>query len=366
MSACSLRIVRPLLALAVLVGFLCLLAALTPAIAQTPSGSVSGSVDVASPDEQPFIVPGVTLTLTCASPAGGSIVHVTVTDTDGKYRIDDVPSGACSIVAELQGFQSTTKSLAIESGRDVEVALRLGFDTLREDVTVTASSATLLETSGSATARIEQSTLQRAPIASERFQDALPLIPGVVRGPDGLLNINGSRSNQTGLTVNNASGTDPVTGEFALEVPIDAIQSVNVQQTAYAPEFGQSGGAMATIETQQGGDAWRVQVNNFKIASCATSVGAQKRSISSKAASHRISAWPRASTGTSSWSANGGRISSCASAIASARDASSLFCTLTRTWGGPFKTWGTPLWGAHVLRRLSSARTAGRATARDK
>ncbi len=233
--------------------------------AAQPVGGVSGIVDVAGPDGRAFVLPGVTLTLTCPAPVPGAnpIVRVAVSDGEGAYRIQDVPSGSCSIVAELEGFQSTTTAVGIEPNHIANVSLRLGFDTLREDVAVTATAAATLEQSGSTTTRIEQETLQKAPIANERFQDALPLIPGVVRGPDGLLNINGSRSNQAGLTLNNVSGTDPVTGEFALEIPIDAIQTVNVQQTAYAPEFGQSSGALATIETQEGGERWRVQLNNF-------------------------------------------------------------------------------------------------------
>lgn len=229
------------------------------AAAQPATGTVSGIVDVVGPDQQPFVVPGVTLTLTCqASPAP----LVSVTDDSGAYRVTDVPTGTCTIIAEMQGFQSTTKAVTIEPWHDTDVPLRLGFNTLREDVTVTGKAA-VIDTSSAPTDRLETRTLQSAPVANERFQDALPLIPGVVRGPDGLLNINGSRSNQTGLTLNNASGTDPVTGEFAIEVPVDAIQSVQVQQTAYAPEYGQSGGAVATVETQQGGDKWRVQLNNF-------------------------------------------------------------------------------------------------------
>ena len=65
--------------------------------------------------------------------------------------------------------------------------------------------------------------METAPLASERFQDALPLIPGVVRGPDGLLNINGTRSNQSALMFNNADGTyqfSPTYG-FAEQVTAD-------------------------------------------------------------------------------------------------------------------------------------------------
>src|SRR5207247_2345649 len=95
--------------------------------------------------------------------------------------------------------------------------IQLGIETLHEEVTVhaplDAGEASPIE------AHVERMTAQvmrSAPLASERFQDALPLIPGVVRGPDGLLNINGTRSNQSALRFNSADGTDPVTGEASL------------------------------------------------------------------------------------------------------------------------------------------------------
>jgi TonB-dependent receptor-like protein len=106
--------------------------------------------------------------------------------------------------------------------------------------------------------------MQFAPIASERFQDALPLIPGVVRGPDGLLNISGTRSNQSALMFNNANGTDPVTGEDAIELPIDAVRSVQVRGAAFAPEFGLSAGAVTIVETQRAGDAWHLTMNDLE------------------------------------------------------------------------------------------------------
>jgi hypothetical protein len=112
--------------------------------------------------------------------------------------------------------------------------------------------------------RITASVMQTAPIASERFQDALPLIPGVVRGPDGLLNISGTRSNQSALLFNSADGTDPVTGEEAIELPIDAVSAVQVRGSAFAPEFGLSAGAVTTVETQRAGDAWHMTANDLE------------------------------------------------------------------------------------------------------
>src|SRR6267142_4443877 len=178
------------------------------ATAQTPTGTVSGTVSLPSPNGQPVVVPGVTLTLTCA----GMEPRIDVSSEMGQFLFADVPVGDCSIVAELQGFKSAVKALAVRPGETADVSLRLDVDVLHVEVSVVGSPDTV---DGSPiTARVDRitaSVMQTAPIASERFQDALPLIPGVVRGPDGLLNISGIRSNQSALMFNNADGTDQVT-----------------------------------------------------------------------------------------------------------------------------------------------------------
>lgn len=231
------------------------------AAAQAPTSIVTGVVSVPAPDGQPFVVPGVTLTLTC----GGGEPTIEISDERGEFRFTGVPAGDCTLAAGLQGFKPETKSVVVKAGETSEVALQLGLETLHEEVTVRAEGGA--EAANPIEAHVERVSAQVmhiAPIASERFQDALPLIPGVVRGPDGLLNINGTRSNQSALMFNSANGTDPVTGEDAIELPIDAVSSVQVRGAAFAPEFGLSAGAVTTVETQHAGDAWHVTMNDLE------------------------------------------------------------------------------------------------------
>jgi hypothetical protein len=235
------------------------------AYAQSSMGSVAGTVTLPAADGTPTVMPGVTLTLSCAGPNEGTEPKVAVSDNQGEFEFTDVPAGVCSLVAELQGFKSATRTLTITANHQSEAPMRLELDTVREEVNVTSTADQAAQ--GDSPARVErmsQRELRSAPIANERFQDALPLIPGVVRGPDGLLNINGTRSNQSALQFNNANATDPVTGEHAIEVPIDAVSSVQVRGTAYAPEFGQSAGAVTTVETMQGGDKWHFTLNDLE------------------------------------------------------------------------------------------------------
>src|SRR3984893_3694172 len=105
------------------------------ATGQSPAGSVSGTVSLPAPDGQPVVVPGVTLSLTCA----GMEPRSETSNELGQFRFTDVPAGACSIVAELQGFAAVTKAVAVKPGGNADVALRLDLEALHVEVSVTAS-----------------------------------------------------------------------------------------------------------------------------------------------------------------------------------------------------------------------------------
>ena len=55
------------------------------------------------------------------------------------------------------------------------------------------------------------------PNQNEHFDSLLPLVPGVVRGPNGQINMKGARASQNGSLVNSADVTDPATGATAIK-----------------------------------------------------------------------------------------------------------------------------------------------------
>ena len=104
---------------------------------------------------------------------------------------------------------------------------------------------------------ITQAALRDAPLIDQKFQDALPLLPGVLRGPDGNLNIKGTRPSQSGILVSSLNVTDPVTGAPAIELPLEAVDTVQVHSNPYSSEFGKFTGAVTTIETRSGSNDLR-------------------------------------------------------------------------------------------------------------
>src|SRR5713226_7688514 len=90
----------------------------------------------------------------------------------------------------------------------------------------------------------------------------LPLVPGIVRGSDGELKIEGSGEQRSALVVNSADVTDPTTGRFAMSVPVDSVESISVYQTPFLAEYGRFTSGVATVETRRGGEKWHFELND--------------------------------------------------------------------------------------------------------
>src|SRR5207302_6969647 len=120
-----------------------------------------------------------------------------VSDETGQYRLTALGPGLYTIEVMLDGFRTLTRKITIRAGETTVEDFRLELEALKGDVTVKAESDGVDTKNAAPPTTIAQETLQAVPLVNERFQDALPLIPGVVRGPDGLLNVKGSRASQS-------------------------------------------------------------------------------------------------------------------------------------------------------------------------
>jgi hypothetical protein len=138
----------------------------------------------------------------------------------------------------------------VEANQVVKVPLQLRPSEVKTSVTVAAREADAKAPAPTET--ITEKTLRNAPNVNERLESLLPLVPGVVRGPDGHINLKGARDTQSGALVNSANVTDPATGSSAISLPIDVVSSVQVISNPYDPQYGKITGAVSTIETKTG------------------------------------------------------------------------------------------------------------------
>jgi Carboxypeptidase regulatory-like domain len=222
--------------------------------APVQGGNIKGKVVADIPDQRKAL-PGVVVTL--SSDRLGEKKLQSLSDREGQYDFPSLLAGEYTVTVEFSGFKKYEKQLSVQIEATVEHNILLQPVPLTETVTVTDDRTDPGKTESTTPSVITGQTLRDAPLIDQKFQDALPLLPGVVRGPDGNLNIKGTRPSQSGILVSSLNVTDPVTGAPAIELPLEAVDTVLVHSNPYSSEFGKFTGAVTTIETRSGSNDLR-------------------------------------------------------------------------------------------------------------
>ena len=234
-----------------LIGFRCL-------SQETPvaMGSIRGDVFTKDKGGERSVLPATHVAL------HGVVEKETQSDQRGAYSFDSVPPGTYVLEATAPGL-SATLEVEVSPGATAAAPLELNVVSVNSTVTVTGNDPAPVAESAQSTT-IAQKTVEAAPNQNERFESLLPLVPGVVRGPDGRINMKGAQSTQAGWLVNSANVTDPATGEQAINLPIDVVSSVQVISNPYDPEYGKFTGAISSLETRTSNfEKFHVSVQNL-------------------------------------------------------------------------------------------------------
>lgn len=242
--------------------FVLLLALAVSTVSAQTKGGIMGKVTNVDPAQGLTVVPGALVTLAKAA-AADTALATAVSAADGTFSFPELEPGSYLLTVTLKGFERAVETVEVTAGSAHAVAVELKIAAIEMKVTVESEAEGIQTQQTSAQGEVKAQTLQDAPLVNERFQDAIPLLPGVVRGPDGLINIKGARSYQSGLLVNSANVTDPVTGEYAISLPIDVIQNLEVLHNPYSAEYGKFSSAVTSIETKPATDRFRFQLQNF-------------------------------------------------------------------------------------------------------
>jgi len=213
------------------------------ALLDLKAGAVQGTVFIIDSRGARSVIAGAKVRL-----EGSSSSIQTVTDERGDYGFAAVAPATYQIEATAPGLVGA-RMVTVVSERALDVPIELKINAVKESVTVRGNDEPSISTDSSGQTAITRSTVLTAPNKYDRFDNLLPLIPGVVRGPDGLINMKGARSSQGGSLLNSASVTDPATGNAAMSLPIDVVESVKVIPNPYDPEYGRLSGAVSSVQT---------------------------------------------------------------------------------------------------------------------
>jgi hypothetical protein len=230
---------------------------------QSSKGAIRGVVTMLGQQAEPSPLEGIRVELTESSQDSQPLS--TLTDSAGRYEFTHLSGGTYTVRVNQQGFNPFAETVSLNANETSVVGIALTLDTVVEKVEVKEQASSLSTENSSPASTVNNSQLETLPLAQQKFREALPLVPGVIRTLDGKLSVRGASENQGMLEVDSAKTVDPVTGSFSIPVPIDAIQTVNVDKTPFSAENGGFSGGLTTIETTPPPADWFYKVKDFNV-----------------------------------------------------------------------------------------------------
>ena len=241
------------------------LVASSPALAQDPSPdgaatvSIEGAVTTTGP-QGPEAVPGITVDLRASAPEREVSAS---TDASGRYQFSHAPSGQYTLAVTAEGFSPFAETVVLKPGENRSEGIRLELARVVQKVEVHDKPADVVTAAADATSTISARQFTVLPLAEQKFTSVLPLVPSVVRTGDGKLNFKGAPENQGMLLVDSVQSVDPVTGSFSIPIPLDAVQTLKVDDEPYNAQYGGFSGGLATIETKPPASDWHWGIMDF-------------------------------------------------------------------------------------------------------
>ncbi len=227
--------------------------------AQAVSGSITGFVS----DQSGANIPVATITVTNANT--GVVTQLTA-DSAGLYNATRLPPGEYNVTAEAQGFKRYRQErIVVQVDSTVRLDIKLELGAVTQEITVSGA-APLIESQKTDVGRvITERSIEALPVRGRNITLLYDLVPGVVSGQGGNLDVTENPSGFEGAMVhgmwqdNNTYELDGIddtaygfSGFQIINPNPDAVQEVKITTADYDPEFGQSAGLVAQYVTKSG------------------------------------------------------------------------------------------------------------------
>jgi Carboxypeptidase regulatory-like domain/TonB-dependent Receptor Plug Domain len=229
------------------------------AIAQSITGSISGTIT----DANGGIIAGANVALVNDQT---KVARNVVTGEAGRFDFAAVQPGPYTLKIEHQGFQTLLKqNVVLTANENLALGeLRLLPGQVSETVTVSTEGAVVERESSDLTARLTADQLSLISTKGRDVTSLLRLLPGTSNIPDTegvgdgfgttLPNFSGGRGRSTVATVDGLNASEPSGSNLlSMTTSQDAIAEVKVLRDNYSAEYGNNGGAMINLVTKGGG-----------------------------------------------------------------------------------------------------------------
>ena len=227
----------------------------------------AGSVEVTVIDQSGALIPGAAVSL---SSVDNGLTRKGSTTQDGIFVATELQAGRYKLNVSFAGFEPGAESVEVAAGTQTRITEKLLTGKSATSVQVVESSTELQISQQTVGARLTTKELTSIPTSSRNFTHLIVAEPGVSaplpdrtgkgmnlatspggQGDDGSqsLNpsVNGARPTNNSLMINGVDTTNMMNGSGSLgnniNVPLDAIEVVDVQTALYSAKSGRNGGA---------------------------------------------------------------------------------------------------------------------------
>ncbi len=175
------------------------------------------------------------------------------TDAQGSFEMDNIPYNNYHLSATAPGFQGGEQDVNVRSPLPVEVriALKVGAET--SSVTV-SEAGDLVETDSSAHTDVDRGLFDKLPLqsASSSLSSLVTLAtPGVAADSNGLFHGLGDHASNS-FSVDGEPITDQQSKVFSNQLPVEAVQSMEVIEGAPPAEYGDKTSLVVVVTTRSG------------------------------------------------------------------------------------------------------------------
>lgn len=232
----------------------------TPTIGQVESGSVVGTVSE---------VDGTPLTRVTVLIEGPDPFHdqqLRRVGDRGQFQFTDLQPGLYHVAVQLPGLSAGADvEVNVEAGKRVQanITLSLFAYEVTVDVKMLGDVAELVVSDSTAGLSIlPNRTLAMLPLPAEQALEALPFLPGVVRGPGGLISIGGTLPTDSAFLLNGADLGDAYSGGYRMQIPLEAVDAVRLRSGVSPAAYGDMLGGVIDLTTRAGSNDWEFEIGS--------------------------------------------------------------------------------------------------------
>src|SRR6185436_9755290 len=195
--------------------------------------------------------------------------------SDGRFRIAVSTPGTYKLKANASGFkEEESEEISTTTGRTFSIDFKLSAAGVSEQITVAASSPSLVDTNRTVTGdTIAQRELEDLPIINRDPLQLVFLLGGVTEAPlstseladegrgvflrgtpeeAGSFSLTGAPATSNNITIDGLDNNDDRSARERISLNVDSIAEVQIITNQYAAEYGRASGGRINIRTRAG------------------------------------------------------------------------------------------------------------------